>query len=121
MTAGLAARGSGPIVYLEGSTHGIDVMGACSSSNIIGTITAGFVIIVMGRRKHLVADDILWLTGLLGLTLMVNWARLAAMAVSKEGHAFWHDGFGASLVALAYAALVFAAAFRASSEQPEAR
>lgn len=115
---GYPARGSGPFVYLDGSTHGVNVMGSCSSSNILGTIVAGYCILVLGRRGRLVPDDISWIGGLLVVSLTINWLRLAPMVVSKEGHQFWHDGFGSSVVSLVFAALVFGAVALATRQDP---
>jgi hypothetical protein len=113
---GYPAVGFGPFVYLNGSTHGVNVMGACSSSNIVGTILAGYCIIVMGRRGRLVPDDVSWIVGLLIASLVINWLRLAPMALSKEGHQFWHDGLGGSLVATLFAVLVVIAAALATRD-----
>jgi hypothetical protein len=115
--AGYVANGFGPMVYLEGSTHGVNVMGACSSSHVVGTMTAGYLIIVAGLRGRFVADDASWLAGLLVTTICVNWLRLAPMVVSPQGHAFWHDGLGASIVSLVYAALVLAAVHVATKRE----
>jgi hypothetical protein len=118
---GYPALGIGPFVFLDGSVHGVNVMGTCSSSNVIGTIVAGYVIIVLGRRGHLVPQDALTLTLLLVAGLLLNWLRIVPMALSREGHAYWHDGEGAALVSLAFAAIVLAGAFAATRDCDEVK
>ena len=112
--SGYSIGGFGPYVFVEGAHFGINVMGSCSSSNVLATVGCGYLILVLGLRGRFVADDVLWGTALVALTIMVNWLRLMPMALSREGHAFWHDGFGASLVALAFGVIVGWAAHMAT-------
>ena len=112
--AGYSVSGFGPFVFVDGTQFGINVLGACSSSNVLATVGCGYLILVLGLRGRFVADDILWGTALVAFTIVVNWLRLMPMALGRDLHAFWHDGFGASLVALAFAALVGWAAHMAT-------
>ncbi|MHB2169113.1 hypothetical protein [Alsobacter sp. R-9] len=112
--AGHQTTGVGPLVYVVGNDFAIDVMGACSSSHVIATVIAGYLIIVLGRRGRLVPGDVSWITGLLVVGIMINWMRLLPTALSREGHAYWHDGDGAGLVSLAYGAMTIGAAFAAT-------
>ncbi len=108
---GYGASGFGPFVFLDGSTHGVNVMGSCSSSNVVGTMAAGYGILVLGLRGRFDHEDAMRLALLLAAGLVVNWARLAPTALSLEQHAFWHDDFGASVVSLLLAVLVIGAAY----------
>lgn len=118
---GYVALGFGPYVFLQDSAHGINVMGACSSSNVIGTVVVGYCVLVLARRGRLIPQDASWLTAILVSGLLINWVRLTPMAISKEQHQFWHDGTGASLVSLALAALVLAGVALATRDAGRAR
>ena len=113
---GYSVGGFGPIIIGPDGKHGVNVMGACSSSQVIGTVGVGYLLIVLGRRGYLEGRDWTWLGLLLSATLVLNWFRLAPMALSPEGHAYWHDGDGAGLVALAYAAATIGVAMAATRD-----
>jgi hypothetical protein len=112
--AGYTVSGSGSVVINKATQFAIDVNYGCSSSFVIGRVAPAFLIVVLGIRHRLRVADLAYLAVLVAAAVCVNLLRLMPVALSREGYAFWHDGFGASMLSALYAVMILAAAFTAT-------
>ena len=112
--AGYAVAGSGSIIISESRHFAVDVNYGCSSSYVIARVVPAFLIVVLGMRRALRLRDLAYLAALAAATIYLNLLRLMPVALSRPGYEFWHDGFGASLLAALFAVLILAAAYAAT-------
>ncbi len=84
-------------VILLASGHGIEVLSGCSSFHNVSLALLCWVTVTKLNRPRLLRRDFL-IGGIVCATMiLLNEARLYAMALGPDGFHFWHDGFGATV------------------------
>lgn len=99
----------GTIIAQPAIGFGVDVQTGCATSSAVIAAVSGYVLMVLALRGRLVWALLLDVTLLVTVVWLVNLARLTPMAISREGHAYWHEGEGAQIVAAAFMALALGA------------
>lgn len=115
--AGFGVVGAGTFIMRPAADFGVNVIWGCTTSYAAASVAAGFVILVLARRRDWRRADFGWLAGLLLATFLVNLVRLVVTSISREDHQFWHDGAGTAVFAVGYLALVYAFAVLATRQQ----
>ena len=103
---GHAVGGSGTIVAQLDGSFAVDVLVGCSSSFVVSIVVPAFAIALLGLRGGFLRSDLLSLAGLIAATVLLNWIRLYPTSLSHEGWLYWHEGQGASFIAVANALLI---------------
>jgi hypothetical protein len=111
---GYDITGQATLVIHASQKFAIDVLEGCASSYVASVAIPGFVIVVLALRGRLQWPDLAYATALLVAVVLVNWLRLVPIALSREGWLFWHEGAGASIVALGDGVLVVGMAWLAT-------
>ena len=113
-TALMALR---PDVVWSGTTffapddHAVWLIAGCSSFNNVSSAVLACVAVTMLRRNEWVRRDIKIIVIASAVMILINVLRICLFVWSKEYRAFWHDGEGAQILAIAQTLVVLAIAW----------
>ena len=113
-TALMALR---PDVVWSGTTffapddHAVWLIAGCSSFNNVSSAVLACVAVTMLRRNEWVRRDIKIIVIASAVMILINVLRICLFVWSKEYRAFWHDGAGAQILAIAQTLVVLAIAW----------
>ncbi|HEX3408294.1 MAG TPA: hypothetical protein VHS81_13745 [Caulobacteraceae bacterium] len=117
---GYDVTGHSTFVVRASRQFSINVLEGCASSYVASVAIPGFVIVVLALRGRLQRSDLGYAIALLAAIVLVNWLRLAPIALSREGWLYWHQGAGGAIVAAADGVLVVGLAYLATRRRREA-
>jgi exosortase/archaeosortase family protein len=121
LTAGYANEIHGALLRLVGSSHAIEIHDGCDTLAELPLVVSAFLIFTLSRNMRLDRRFIFHLAATALLLFVANWLRLCAMARSYDDYLFWHDGTGASIVAMTYALIPFLMNDKLAKSQTAAR
>lgn len=107
LIAGYANELQGALLHFVGSPHAIEIHDGCDTLAELPLVLSAFLIFALSRNMRLDRCFIFHLVAATLLLFVANWLRLCAMARSYDDYLFWHDGTGASIVAMTYALIPF--------------
>lgn len=81
--------------------HSITLVGACSSFHNLSTALLACVTITMLRRTEWIARDIAAALMACAAMILLNAARLCVLGSDRSSYAYWHEGAGAPILAIA--------------------
>jgi len=101
--------------------HAVALIAACSSFNNVSTAVLACVAVTMLRRTEWARHDITTVAIAAAAMIFINAARICLFAWSLAFHAYWHDGAGAQILAIAQTIVVLAIAWWGAGPQRQAR
>lgn len=114
------------IIWRGGTTftgpagHSVTLVGACSSFNNVSSALLGCVAMTMLVRTEWRRGDFVTIVVVCVAMILVNSFRICISAWSPELHAFWHDGFGAQILAMGQTLIILAIAWQGAARKGEA-
>jgi exosortase/archaeosortase family protein len=103
--------GSNGTTFFAPDGHAVSLVAGCSSFNNVSTAALVCVAVAMMRRTEWVRRDLLTIAVAGAAMILVNSARICAFAWAEAYHAYWHDGAGAQILAIAQTLVVLAIAW----------
>jgi exosortase/archaeosortase family protein len=91
--------------------HAVSLVAGCSSFNNVSTAVLACAAVAMLRRTEWVRRDIATVAIAAVAMILVNVGRICLFAWSEEYIAYWHDGAGAQILAIAQTLVVLAVAW----------
>ena len=107
-------------VILLSSGHGIEILSGCSSFHNVSLALLCWVTVTKLNRPELLRRDFLIGGVVCAMMILLNEARLYAMALSPDGFHYWHDGFGATVFAIGASLAALLLSLYGSSPRPRA-
>jgi transmembrane exosortase EpsH len=95
--------------------HAVSLIAACSSFNNVSTAVLACAAVIMLRRVEWMRSDTATMAIAATAMMLVNAARICLFAWSSDYHAYWHDGAGAQILAIAQTLVVLAIAWRGAA------
>jgi hypothetical protein len=110
LMGGYPALVQGTLVRLADASHAVRIAAACDTIRPLVPVVLAYNLFVLSSGARLHRRYFLGFASLVVLVICENWLRLSLMTLSYEDYRFWHDGQGASMIAMANALLPFAVA-----------
>jgi hypothetical protein len=118
---GSALRAMRPDIVWSGTTffapdgHAVSLIAGCSSFNNVSTAVLACAAVIMLRRTEWVRSDMATMAIAGATMILINAARICLFVWSSGYHAYWHDGAGAQILAIAQTLVVLAIAWRGAA------
>jgi hypothetical protein len=91
--------------------HAVSLVAGCSSFTNVSTAVLACAAVAMLRRTEWIRRDLLTIAIAGAAMILINSARICLFAWALDYHAFWHDGAGAQILAIAQTLVVLAIAW----------
>jgi exosortase/archaeosortase family protein len=100
--------------------HALSLIAGCSSFNNVSTAVLACAAVTMLRRTDWVRGDIATVAIAASAMILINALRICLLAWGPDYHAYWHDGAGAQILAIAETLVILAIAWRGSAPPRQA-